>query len=261
MTLCDSHTHFGDYLDGIKYMLEDGSLCIILNTTDLIDFHTTLDFVRSFPKCVSFFAGVHPAKSQDETPEIANMILRNLPWISGIGEIGLDSRFDTADRLNSFRLQLELAERLRKPVSVHSRGMVGKVLEELSRYELVSVLLHWFDSDEGNLSAAASRGYFFSFGPAATYSKRLKRLASLTPLDLFLVETDSPVVYGAIYGGKQADPRLVCSVLFSIAQERRIKAEELEDAVYENFKRFLGFDPLRKGTLEEKVPASPAFDP
>ncbi|MDG6934788.1 MAG: TatD family hydrolase [Nitrososphaerota archaeon] len=250
MTLCDSHAHFGDYLDGIKYMLQDGSLCIILNTTDLTDFHTTLDFVRPFPKCVSFFAGVHPAKSQVETPEIANVILKNLPWISGIGEIGLDSRFDTADRLDSFRHQLELAERLRKPVSVHSRGMVGRVLEELSRYEPGSVLLHWFDSDERNLSVAASRGYYFSFGPAATYSKRLKRLVSLTPSDQLLVETDSPVVYGAFYGGKPADPRLVCSVLFSIAQERRIKVEELEDVVYENFKRFLGYDPLKDRTLD-----------
>jgi TatD DNase family protein len=242
MTLCDSHAHAGNYFDDILYMLKEDKLYVVLNTTSSLDFEQTLRLARSAPRNIRLFAGVHPAMAEEGTARISSLIDQNINFVSGIGEIGLDSRNSSPTQIRTFLLQLELAERLRKPISVHSRGMVHRVLQELSSFKISNVLLHWFDAEEKYLNEAVSRGYFVSFGPATTYSKRLKRLAQSTPIENLLAETDSPVRYGAVYESREADPRLVSSVIFTLALIKGYDVEELEEAVFNNFKRFIRND-------------------
>jgi TatD DNase family protein len=185
------------------------------------------------------FLGVHPSDVDAELPSASIGVL--FEKADGIGEIGLDEKYSSTARdglqMRAFLDQLAVAEKLRKPVEVHSRGSEGLCLDTMSSFRLESVLMHWFENEE-RLPEVVSRGYFVSVGPAALYSKKIRRLASAVPLDRVLTESDGPVAYKAL--GGVSGPTLIPSVLFCLAELKGERLSELEDEVMGNFERFLG---------------------
>jgi len=183
--------------------------------------------------------GVHPSHVSEELPSSAiGSLLREA---DGIGEIGLDQKYSDASQgslqMKAFLDQLEVAEKLGKPVEVHSRGSVSACLTALSSFGLKSVLLHWFEGED-SLNEVSSRGYYVSVGPAILYSKKIRRIASSVRSDALLTESDGPVEYQAI--GDRSGPALIPSVLFRLAEVRGVTFEEIGREVEGNLHRFLG---------------------
>jgi TatD DNase family protein len=237
-TIIDAHAHI---FPGFRPADLGGKTNIItvLNSTSLMDFDKVLTTSAEFRQETRCFLGLHPNEDSLQLSVITSKIVEHSASIDGIGEIGLDSRLFSPAQLESFRNQLELAERLAKPVSVHSRGMVSAVLQELMSYRVKGVLLHWFAGSEGELKKATDNGFFVSFGPPVVYSKRLRRLSKACPSDFLLTESDSPVRYGACFENRSADPRFVASVVFALSQIRGETPAQLEQEVESNFKRFI----------------------
>jgi TatD DNase family protein len=194
---------------------------------------------RKFPDTVVSFIGVHPSEAARTG---------NLDWLaeaagraSGIGEIGLDPAYsevsEKSEQTRLFVHQLELAEKLGKPVQVHCRGSARTCLDMLTSYRLRSVLLHWFE-DEATANVAAQRKCYVSFGPALLYSKKLKRIATAYADSLILTESDGPVSFSAL--GKIGGSFLIPSVVFRLAEAKRKTYEELGGMLVENCQAFLG---------------------
>jgi TatD DNase family protein len=136
-----------------------------------------------------------------------------------------------------FQAQLSLAERLRKPVQVHSRGAEAECLRLLPSFSPPSVLLHWFQGDAFS-GEAADRGYFVSFGPAILNSRKLQAMASTYPERLLLAESDGPVTFAALGGA--GGPWLVPSVVLKLAELRRLPFGEMADLLVKNSMAFAG---------------------
>jgi TatD DNase family protein len=136
-----------------------------------------------------------------------------------------------------FREQLELAEKMVKPVQVHSRGAAMECLEVLSTLRVPSVQLHWFQ-EESLVRGANDRGYYVSFGPALLFSKKLRRMARAWGTDRILVESDGPVGFDPLGGA--GGPLLVPSVAFELARLGRSTFEETVSTLRSNGLRFLG---------------------
>jgi len=206
-----------------------------------VDKSTSLGTVRAaahHPESVRAFVGTHPSEAARE-PDL-NWLAGSIEAASGVGEIGLDSKYSgigpASAQREVFTGQLEAARNGSKPVQVHSRGAERECLEILETIGTKSVLMHWFQ-EETLLTKVVDRGYFISFGPALINSKKLQRMALECDPRSVLTESDSPVSYrplGSVHG-----PSLIPSVVFKLAELWGHAFDETRILTAENALRYL----------------------
>jgi TatD DNase family protein len=241
LRLVDAHVHlpsYGDPRPVLAGAAASGTF-LLSCTVNPSEAMSNLELRKEYPEIVASFLGVHPS---DVGPKLPSEELGALfAQADGIGEIGLDDKYSSvapeSPQRRAFVDQLSIAEKLGKPVQVHSRGSAELCLEIMSSFRLKQVLMHWFE-DESLLPEVESRGYFVSVGPAILYSKKLRRIYSTVATESLLTESDGPVEFGVLGGG--SGPGLVPSVDFALSELRRRSFEEIADAVSENAGRFLG---------------------
>ena len=190
------------------------------------------------------FIGVHPEKAQDDTDSVFKLIDENNEKISGIGEIGLDSTYTNSDeefqkQEDVFKTQLSYAEKFGKPVSIHSRKTLDKILEILPSYKIPSVLLHWFDGSKKQLQKAMDLECYVSFGPVMVYSKDKQVLLSKANKDKILVETDGPVRFSRCFENKTAQIDFIPSIIFCASKVLHMNYDELCNVIEQNSQRYL----------------------
>ena len=246
----DIHVHLTDE----EYASFSGYLKAYLKFSDVIlvcvsvDSKTSLDTIKlaqEFPGKVLPFVGIYP-----QMAEIVNMdkFLEYFDKVKdvvvGIGEIGLDRRIDSNQILSDaqksvFKMQLEIAEKLGKPVALHARGTLKETLETLSSYRLKNVLLHWFTGSDDELKEVTDRGYYASFGPAMVSSKRKRQLVCSMPKEYILVETDGPVRFSGCFSGKIALPTFLPTILLSLSSSLHMSFDDVLSLVFQNSEKYL----------------------
>ena len=190
------------------------------------------------------FIGVHPEKAQKDTEPVFKLIGENSEKISGIGEIGLDSTYTNSDeefqkQEEVFKTQLSYAEKFGKPVSIHSRKTLNKILEILPSYNIPTALLHWFDGSKKQLQKAMDLDCYVSFGPVMVYSKDKQVLLSKANKDKILVETDGPVRFSRCFENRTAQIDFIPSIVFCASKVLHMNYDELCDIIEQNSQRFL----------------------
>lgn len=249
--IVDAHIHLSDdeFVNTLHYILADARATRKILFSVSVDKKSSianLNLSRRWPKIVKAFVGIHPLSVINEDfGQFKKLVTEYTNEFSGIGEIGLDRKYinckEEYDLQKVFFTQmLSMAEAVRKPVSVHSRGSSDEVLDILSTYNLPAVLLHWFSGDIRQLNVACDRGYYVSYGPTVVYSRKSLGLARLTPVDHILTETDGPVRYGACFSSKSAVPSFIASVIVTLANTLSSRYDDLANQVIENSKRYLG---------------------
>ena len=191
---------------------------------------------------------MHPWSLRNEDFDELKVVSLEPARFAGVGEVGLDRKYAKDEveyrrQKGVFESMLRLAERLQKPLSIHSRGSVDDVLSILSTYNLRSVLLHWFSGAPNQLKVACDRGYYISYGPAVVYSKKTKQLAFSTPLDLILTETDGPVRFGGVFQNRVALPAFIPSIIYTLSSLHKLGFEEMRSIIFENALNYLGSKP------------------
>ncbi|MEM3684187.1 MAG: TatD family hydrolase [Conexivisphaerales archaeon] len=239
MGLIDAHVHTGDHLLNVKEFIKRGELRVAINSTSSQDAAEVLRLKREMSEAIFAFIGLHPNSEQSDISEVLKLITAQSELIDGVGEIGLDRRVEGQSVIENFRQQLEMAERLSKPVNLHSRGRLKDIIEILDSYRLQGVLFHWFDGTDSELTRVCDKGYFVGFGPASVYSKRLQKLMIKCPLENILTESDAPVRYSGCFEGAETDSRFISSVVFSISFLKKSDAVEIEKEIELNFSRYI----------------------
>jgi TatD DNase family protein len=207
MTIIDAHIHLTDneYSGYMEHILNNLNALKIKACSVTVNMETLIKSLEIF-NCthdvVIPFAGIHPEFAQTEdVTQFIKIVDNNLDSIEGIGEIGLDPAYRSSKQSSYeaqkeiFNSMLGLAERTKKPVSLHSRNSVDEILETLRTYDISNCLLHWFAGSKSQLAKSTDMGLFVSFGPVLIYSEEKKDLLKNTPVDRILVETDGPVRY------------------------------------------------------------------
>lgn len=178
----------------------------------------TLELGKKSPLILPFL-GLHPEKAKDKLQPIIDLIEGSSKQIFGIGEIGLDKTYvsdeDSFNRqIQVFQKMLSLAEKIRKPVSIHSRKTLNEIFSILPSYRISGILLHWFAGSKQQLKKAMDLDYFVSYGPAMVYSQDKQILLSQTEHDKILFETDGPVKFSRCFEFKTTQVTFLPSVLF-----------------------------------------------
>ncbi|GMA17280.1 deoxyribonuclease [Deinococcus metallilatus] len=252
--MIDTHCHL-DYLD------DPASARGELGLTGLVCIGASPEHARNAVALAEQFGdvwatvGLHPTDTEEDGPD-ARAELEALalhPRVVGIGESGLDDYWDDSRRaaqVSAFEWQLDLARRTGKPLVIHVRDKPGQdsahrgVMEVLSAWPDVPVVLHCFSGHPGLLRFGVERGAAFGFAGNTTYknAREIQEAARVVPLDRLLVETDAPFLAPVPRRGKPNRPGYVRYTLDFIAGLRGLDAAELERVTDANARRVYRLD-------------------
>lgn len=247
--LLDSHIHLSDpeYDSDIPYIIkcmEKMHIKACCVSEDLLSSKKTIDLSKK-SELIFPFVGIHPGKADEKLEPILELINQNIGGIAGIGEIGLDSTYVSSEsefqrQEQLFRGQLAIAEKIQKPISIHSRKTLDKIYEIIPSYSLRGMVLHWFDGSKQQLTKAMDLGFFVSFGPLLLYAKDKQVLLSKTEINRILVETDGPVKFSRCFALKPAQVSFIPSIIFCASKVLRKSYDEFSAILEKNSNDFLG---------------------
>lgn len=174
------------------------------------------------------------------------------PKVIGIGECGLDfysyksnGIVDAKIQEEIFVRQIELSIKLKLPLQIHNRQAGKKVIEILRsfRNDLLEIpgMFHCFAADLDVLKSALRMGFYIGFDGNITYpglapgeDTLLSDLASYTPNDRIVTETDSPFLSPIPYRGGRNEPSHVIIVGQYLAKIKKISFEEIDELTTNN---------------------------
>ncbi|MHA1317821.1 MAG: TatD family hydrolase, partial [Candidatus Heimdallarchaeaceae archaeon] len=167
--------------------------------------------------------------------KVLELIKKNSNEVCCIGEIGLDHYFIKDESTYSiqkiiFEKMLSLAEELKLPVNIHTKGAENVIFETLPSFKIPNINVHWYSGSEKYLRIGIERGYYFSITPAITYSPAVKKTVMEVDIYHLLLESDGPVRYS----GKIGTPSMIKDVLKLIAEYKSIPLESLENQIFKN---------------------------
>ncbi len=190
--------------------------------------------------------GLHPWYAQEPFAPVRELIERQSP--SAIGECGLDG-YDRdpeipplALQLPIFEEQLDMATRLRLPVTVHSRRAVTEVIAMVGNSPEVRGVLHAYSGSYEQIEPLLERGWLVGVGGAMTRpgAKRIRRMAARLELNQLLFETDSPAIGLEGVMPPWVRPHHVIEVARAFAALRGLDFEEVVEQTDRNARRMFG---------------------
>lgn len=212
--------------------------------TEEEDWAGVLGLKERYPKAVIASFGLHPwyaGRRSGQWLKRLEECLASVP--SGVGEIGLDFALEGLDSKTQeevLRSQLELAVRLKRPVSLHCRKAWDALLGILKEYGPLEAggLLHSYSGAAELIPELNSLGLCISFSGSITRSgnKRGQRALAAVPDRYLLIETDSPDILPAGIDGLNEPAHLVL-VARAVASLRGVGEEEIARVTFENAER------------------------
>jgi len=248
--IVDVHSHlffYNDIDEKIKENKEKGVKIIIENGLDKDSNRKVIEEAKKYD-IVYYALGYHPTDIVEESDDILeeelNFIEKNNDKkFLAIGEIGLDYYWIKDEGLIKkekvwLEKFLELAEKLKKPVILHSRNAELDTIEISESFKCTKILHSFWNKKY--LKKAIDSGFYISI-PAFVYKdKHLQEIAKETPLELILTETDSPFLdpiekrnnnsWKIIYG------------LEKISQIKGLDVRDLINVVIKNFEKAFNID-------------------
>ena len=196
-------------------------------------------------------AGVHPDNEGVAEPSVDDLLrLGSLPKVVAIGETGLDY-YRLGERTvaqmqwqrDRFRVHIQAAQSLKKPLVIHTRSASEDTLAMLreegedGRAGSAGGVFHCFTETADVARAALDLGFYISFSGILTFktAQDLRDIAKWVPLDRMLIETDSPYLAPVPHRGKTNNPSYVPFVAQQIAALRDISLEDVGVATSRNF--------------------------
>jgi len=209
-------------------------------------------------KCAESFVGrvlaavaLHPNEAPvvDDLEKDLKVIeeLASHPRVRAIGETGLDF-FRTAEDLQekqkySFRRHIKIAKDHNKALVIHDRDAHRAVLDLLIEEGAPSnTIFHCYSGDAAMAKECISNKYVLSFAGTVTFKNapELREAVALVPIELLLVETDSPFLAPMPNRGSLNTPAQIPNTLRAIADVRGESADYLAAAISENAERIFG---------------------
>ena len=143
----------------------------------------------------------------------------------------------------SFRRHIAIAKENHKALVIHDRDAHRAVLDLLMQEGAPEkTIFHCFSGDLEMAKECVSKGYFLSFAGTVTFKNapELRQAAEFVPIELMLVETDSPFLCPMPNRGALNTPAQIPNTLRVIADVRGISADYLAAAISENSERIFG---------------------
>lgn len=247
MKLIDSHAH----MDSNQFDSDRAE--VFQRIKDKMDFIVNIGYdIESSKQGVKYTkeydfiyaaVGIHPddIEGYDDKLEQELEELAKNEKVLAIGEIGLDYHWMTHPKEKQqqiFRRQMKVAERVGKPVVIHSRDAIEDTVRILKEFPLVKGIFHCYP---GSVETAfqVMDNYYFGIGGVLTFknAKKLIEVVKNIPLEKLILETDCPYMAPDPFRGKRNEPIYVEYVAKKIAELKGLSYEEVAEATNLNTRK------------------------
>lgn len=245
--LVDIHCHldskeFESDLDlVIKRAKQQGLKVIINNGLNLQTNKKTLELAKKYKDIIKASLGLYPIDAQNtdlsKIDETLNHILKNKNKIIAIGEIGLDFSYspDIKKQIQVFNKIVFLAEKIKKPIIIHSRDAEKEIIETLSNSNIKHKILHSFGGSKELITKAEKNNFYFSIPPSIVRSSNFQTLVSMVSTSNLLTESDSP--YLGITRDKRNEPSNIAYTIKKISQIKNLDESETKNIIFSNYQK------------------------
>lgn len=167
-----------------------------------------------------------------------------------IGEIGLDYYWEKEESVRTlqkkiFIEQIELANELNLPISIHCRDAYKDTLDILKEHTCVKKgIMHCFSGSLESAKEFIKLGYLIAFGGVLTFKNSIKTKEVLQNIDLkdVVFETDAPYLAPTPFRGKINIPSYIVETVKYASSLLNCPKETLEDITYKNSLRILNIN-------------------
>ena len=259
----DTHAHldYPDFADELPQVIERARAAGI---TKIVSIATNLESSRSVLAIADRFesvyavVGCHPTDAleapDDVRPELYSMARHSK--VVALGETGVDyyrlpSKMPggsaaedvpyKAKQALLFKQHLEVAAELRLNCVIHQRDSFEDTVAMLEPFgKSVCGVFHCFSNDAASMERVLAMGSLVSFTGILTFNSAANIRATLaaTPLDRFMLETDSPFLAPVPFRGKRCEPAYVRELAIVAAKARGCSLDTLSAATCATASRF-----------------------
>ena len=245
----DSHAHMTDacyqedfdaYMQRAKEANVGRVLVVCLNIEEL---HRAYILKEQYPfldVAVGFYPGDTPELTEKDWQALEEAVQDER--VLAIGEIGLDYYWDKSYidlQKECFIRQIELANRVKKPILIHCRDASQDTYDILVEHKAeYGVLLHCYSGSVEMAKRFEKLGVYFSFAGPLTFknSKESKEVVKAMPLERLFVETDCPYLTPVPHRGKQNETSYVHYTGEFLASLKELDIETVQQQMIENYK-------------------------
>ncbi len=166
--------------------------------------------------------GVHPHDATDGMDGIEALLFADK--VVGVGEAGLDYHYDHSPRdvqKDVFAQHIALANQHDLPLIIHTRDAWADTFDILDAEGVPArTVFHCFTGGPDDARAGLDRGIVISVSGIVTFKNAtdLQDAVRCTPLDMLMVETDSPYLAPVPHRGKKNQPANVVHVGAAVAE-------------------------------------------
>ncbi|MFH1209383.1 MAG: TatD family hydrolase [archaeon] len=237
-----AHLHFESILPDINNIIErakKNNVAYILNSgTDLKGNKKTLELSKKYDIIKPSF-GLYPVHavslSEEELETELNFIEENRKNIFQIGEVGLDFKEDQnfVKQKEIFYKIIELTEKLKLPILIHSRKAEKECIEILETSKIKHITMHCFSGNFKLVKKVIDNNWNFSIPPVIVKLQHFQLIVEQANISNILTETDSP--YLSPYSDKRNEPSFIKETIKKIAEIKKLSKEETENLIFMNF--------------------------
>lgn len=210
--------------------------CIINVGTSLVE---SINCVELAQKNKNIYAsvGIHPNDATDDWhKELKHLtsLLKKENKIVAIGECGLDRHYkdyNLSRQKDAFKAQIEVALEHDLAIIVHTRDAYDETLKSLDEFRGQGLrgTIHCFSEDQAFADYAIELGFVIGIGGTLTYPKNnlLRSVATTTPLEKIILETDAPFLAPQAVRGQQNHPGNIAIIAEFLANLRQETTQQI----------------------------------
>jgi TatD DNase family protein len=246
----DTHIHLNDEklyenLDQeIKEANKDGVSLFLCVGYDVESSKKAVQIAEKYD-CVYAAVGIIPTEhkqyNENTIKEIKNIALSSKK-VKAIGEIGLDYYWEKDEdtkrvQKEMFLKQIELANELNLPISIHARDSLSDVLEMLKKYPVKQAgIMHCYSGSVELAKEFVKLGFKIAFGGVLTFknSKKTKEVFEAIGLENVVFETDAPYLSPEPFRGRINLPKYIVNTVKFAANTYSFDENELENITFNN---------------------------
>jgi TatD DNase family protein len=140
-----------------------------------------------------------------------------------------------------FQQQLEIAVEMGLNCVIHQRSSFDDTFAQIQPFACQTKgVFHCFGESIERLNQILGLGWLVSYTGIVTFKngQNIRDAAAATPLDKFMLETDSPYLAPVPYRGKRCEPAYVKEISATMAQVRTCSLDELSAATCRTAREF-----------------------
>ena len=248
MEFFDSHSHYNDekFNDDreelIKSTFNSGITKFMCIGYNLESSKKAIEIAEKYDNIYAT-CGISPNDVEDLEITCLKQIedMAKNPKVKAIGEIGLDYYWEKDEdkrqkQQEFFRNQIEIANKLDLPITIHTRDAYLDTIKILKENECKNRgIFHCCPLNNELIKDGLDLGYYISFSGSITFKNaKPDDSVKLVPENRILIETDSPYLSPEPLRGKRNDSRNVIYVAKKIAEIKELNLEKIAKITYEN---------------------------